>query len=187
MTDATDTTAPAPAATAQAAPAPAAPVAPAPVAPAAAPAPDLQAQIAALQAQLAAVQNPAATHGVVKLVGFAALRAWWTSVTAAVTMKNFIACASRTAYRSVEGLKTLLVFALTGGLALVSEFNGIDLTPLVQMFLPAGAHLDVAQVITLMSVLGILLRLVTSTPVFRKAAKTVGGAADSNVDTPVAG
>lgn len=185
MTD-TNTATVAPATAPAAAAAPVAP-APAPAAPVAAPAPDLQAQIAALQAQLAAVQNPAATHGVVKLVGFAALRAWWTSVTAAVTMKNFVACASRTVYRSVEGLKTLLVFAVTGGLALVSEFNGIDLTPLVSAVLPAGAHLDVAQVITLMSVLGILLRLLTSTPVFRRAAKSVGGAADSNVDTPVAG
>lgn len=146
-------------------------------------------EVAALRAEIAALTKaitvqpaaPAAAPagpGVAKIVWGAGVRAWWASFEATVRAGSFLS-------ELLAGLKTLLVFSVTGALALLQEFNAIDLTPLVSAVLPANAKLDVAGVITLMSVLGILLRLVTKSAIFRKAKDAAAGATDSKVDEPV--
>lgn len=169
MTDTTGSTATPPAA----APAPAEPLVPAAVpapAPAAVP-PEVAAQLAALQAQVAALSKP----GVVKSAG---LWGWTKTKCGARLVADF--------YAFLAGVKTLLVFGVTGSLALLSEFDAIDLTPYVAKVLPAGSHISTAGAITMLSVAGIGLRLISKTPVFTKwaANKFRGGASDSAVDEP---
>jgi hypothetical protein len=109
-----------------------------------------------------------------------ALLATWSGTKAT---GRAIACA----YRVLNGLKTILFFVLSGGLALATELQAIDLTPYVEMLLPAGAHVSGAQVITLLSLAGIGLRLITTTPIFVRWSNSfrgVGGASDSKVDDP---
>lgn len=157
-----------------------APAAPAPVADELA---ALKQQIAALTAKLDAPPPPPAP-GVAHIVWGAGVRAWWASVEAVAKTYSGM----KLVYGLLDGLKTLLVFSVTGALALMQEFEAIDLTPLISKFIPDGAHLDVATVITLMSVLGILLRIITKSPLFRRASAAVdGGATDSKVDTPAGG
>jgi hypothetical protein len=140
--------------------------------PAAAPAPpDLAAQVAALQAQLDALNKP----GVVKTAG---MFAWTKTKCGARLVADF--------YAFLNGVKTLLVFGVTGGLALLSEFDAIDLTPYVAKLIPEGSHIDTAGALALLSFTGIGLRLISKTPVFTKWAsdKFGGGASDSAVDEP---
>lgn len=110
-----------------------------------------------------------------------AIRAFNTSIRASKTFGRAVACA----YKTLNGLKTLMVFVVTGGLALAQELDAIDLTPWFSALLPEGGKINASQAVVLMSVVGVLLRLVTKTAIFAKK-KVIGGASDSAVDVPAA-
>lgn len=138
----------------------------------------VNAKFDALQAQLAAVlaaqQKPNVVVAAAAKTGRASLCALFTTGRAA-----------KCAWRFLNGIKTLLFFGVSLALALAQELNGIDVTPFVQMILPEGSHVSMAQAITLMSVAGLGLRLVTNTPAFVRWTKNkFGGASDSAVDVP---
>ena len=100
------------------------------------------------------------------------------AVRAAISSWTFAKCMAN----AIRGVRTLLFFGVTGCLALASELNAIDISPLVQFFLPEGTTVTVGQAITLMSVAGICLRLITKTPAFWRWQ---GGASPSGqVDDP---
>lgn len=114
----------------------------------------------------------------------AAARAAYATWRATKTTGRAIACA----YRVLDGLKTIIFFVVSGGLAVATELQAIDLTPYASMILPEGAHVSASQLITLLSLAGIGLRLVTKTPAFVRWTKAhTGGGSDSAVDEPAQG
>ena len=62
----------------------------------------------------------------------------------------------------LRGFRTIIVFGATGTLGLIDAFNQVDLQSLV------GLNVKLGTIVTLMSVLAILLRLITSTPMFKR-------------------
>lgn len=113
----------------------------------------------------------------------AAWRAWFAAKEATFKAGRAAKCL----YRMLDGIKALLVFGVTGGLALVQSLDMYDLTPYLEMILPEGSHVSASQAIVLMSVTGIGLRLITKTPVFTKwIGQKIGGGSDSTVDEPTA-
>jgi hypothetical protein len=164
MTDEVVTPAPAPAPTPTPEPAPVAPVAPVVVAP---PAEDVEALKARLAALEAKANRPCAT-----------IRAFNASICAVLTTGRVAACGLRV----LNGFKTVLFFGVSGALALASEFDAIDLTPFISYVLPEGTHVSVAQAVTIMSVAGIALRIVTKTPAFKRWARP--SQSSGSVDEP---
>lgn len=148
-------------------PAPAPVQEPAPVVPAPAP----QDDVVALKARLAALEAKANRPCV-------AVRAFNASVCGLFTAGRATACAVRV----INGFKTFLFFGVSGSLALASEFDAIDLTPFLSAILPDGVKVSTAQAVTLLSVAGIALRLVTKTPAFKRWAKPSQSA--GSVDEP---
>lgn len=74
-------------------------------------------------------------------------------------------------WKVVSGMKTVLFFGLAAAAGLADTLGAVDLTPYVQMFLPAGAKLTSSQVVLLMSLAGLILRSMTKSPMFTKATK----------------
>lgn len=68
--------------------------------------------------------------------------------------------------RFITGGRTLIVFGITSALGLADALNGIDLSGLLEGVI--GTKVKVGDIITLMSIAAILLRLVSSTPVFQR-------------------
>lgn len=142
---------------------------------------DLQRRVEAaeLNARLAAAQKSLATATTPTGTGVAAAVVNAVVVAPVAGTGRLMACF----WRSLTGLRTVLAFGITGALALATEFGNLDLTPLVAAFLPAGSKLNGAALVVLMSALGILLRLITNTPVFSRWRPAATGA---KVDEPSA-
>lgn len=92
------------------------------------------------------------------------------------TWTQFLACVWTATSDLLQGLKTILFFGITASLGLAQELGNIDLTPLFSMVLPEGSKITVAQAVVLMSVAGVMLRLVTKTKVFNSMRKQFGSA-----------
>ena len=73
----------------------------------------------------------------------------------------------RCTWRALEGLKTVLFFAVSGALAFADKLGAIDITPLLELVLPEGSKVSVSQVVILLSMAGIVLRFVTAGPMFK--------------------
>lgn len=96
---------------------------------------------------------------------------------------NATACAYRTAMDVVRGVRTFLFFGVTGVIALADATGAIDVTPLMERFLPESVTgLTTAQLTLLMSVAGLWLRMVTKTPTFGRWRSSARGG--SGVDSP---
>lgn len=76
---------------------------------------------------------------------------------------------------ALKGMRTLLFFGVTAVIGVADALNAIDLTGLIQSF--TGTTIKAGDLVTLMSIGGILLRLITKTPAFarwQKAAESGG-------------
>lgn len=121
----------------------------------------------------------------------AAYRAWRAARCAAVTSFVETWNLAKAAGEFVKGMRTLLVFGITAALGLADSLNSIDISGLLESYL--GTKVKVGDIMTLMSIGGIMLRLVTNTPVFQswKASVFVGGGAaapnagSGSVDEPL--
>lgn len=102
----------------------------------------LEARLAALETQLAPKQG-------------------WTVWAASAVSRT-----SAAAWRAVSGLKSVIFFGIAGLASLADAFGAVDLTPYIDMFLPAGAHITTAQAVALMSLAGLFLRFLTHSSLF---------------------
>jgi hypothetical protein len=76
---------------------------------------------------------------------------------------------------ALKGARTLLFFGVTALVGLADAFSAIDLSSLSEHYI--GTKIKFGDIITVMSVAGILLRFITKTPAFarwQKAAESGG-------------
>ena len=109
------------------------------------------------------------------------------------TTWDYAACASLVAARAVSvfwrvlnGFKTIFFFGLTGILTMLEAFAGVDVSGFVVRLLPAGWNLSMSDVVVLISIAGILLRLVSNGPAFSRWRNQEGDVSGA-VDVPAEG
>jgi hypothetical protein len=134
----------------------------------------LEARIAELTAKVQAVLEAKATEAAAAPVVTEVAKPW-AIVRAWTATWNFA--------KALKGIRTLLFFTVTGGLGLLDAFNGIDLTGLAQRYL--GANVKVGDIMTFLSIAGILLRFVSNTPIFARWRAAATGTGVGPVDEPV--
>lgn len=98
---------------------------------------------------------------------------------AASTTWNWAKCAGRV----LNGMRTLLFFGVTGGLALLAKVQDFDLSGIVSRV--SGKQIAAEDVMLFMSTAGVVLRFVTSTPVFERWRKSAQGAKQDDASTGV--
>lgn len=103
--------------------------------------------------------------------------AWEKSKCAALKAVNW----SSYLWRALDGCKTIIVAVVVGIISLADSLNGIDLTGVLSLVMPANTKIHVGDVVTLCMVGTILLRLLSNGPVFKRwRARRLGP-----VDEPV--
>lgn len=86
----------------------------------------------------------------------------------------WLACAYNATKQAIVGIRTFLFFAVTFVLSAAQELGMIDITPLIELFLPAGSKVSTSQAMLLISVVGIVLRTVTKTEMFASWQASLG-------------
>lgn len=122
-----------------------------------------------------AVSLPAAPQPVLPPTPGVAFRAWKASVRAAASTWTF----AKFLNDLVKGFRSLIVFAVMLGMGLCDTLGSVDLTGVLTDYFP---NLKVGHIMSILSALGIGLRLISNTPVFQ-SWKT--GRATGSVDEPI--
>lgn len=95
----------------------------------------------------------------------ASVRAWevarFSAVLAVVGSWSFAKCINNL----VTGFRTIIVFGVLGGIGLSDSLGSLDLTGLIQEYIP---NVKAGDIITVMSLLGIALRAISKTPLFQQ-------------------
>lgn len=93
---------------------------------------------------------------------------------------------TKCAGRLLNGVRTLLFFAVTGALAFGAKLGDVDISGFISRL--TGANVDSSDIVVFMSLSGIVLRWLTTTEVFARWKTAAKGAiqsdSSSNVDDP---
>lgn len=99
-----------------------------------------------------------------RVAKFAQLSAWNKAKFAFILSWDW----AKFAGRVVGAFRTFFFFGIAGLLGIGEMFSMVDLSSLLYMFLPEGGKITVGGVLAILSICGIVLRAVTSTPAFQK-------------------